>query len=974
MRPPLTVVLVNNGGGGIFSFLPIADHIPDEVFTPLWSTPQNVDLAGMCRAHGIPHIKVASPEELRTALRSAWGLNRHSVIEAVTDREANVIRHREIQAAVKEALSNTFARASSLAVLSSYSSSVSGGGGGHIIGACCRRYELPLQRTVTTDAAMSRQGIYIILDMKSNNSGSNSLASKVAGEVAPLPGLHKESLEQAHCQTRLICELLSSAITASSSTKSPIVSLPESAELFEDWLKRTLAIGARDLFPSVRFGLEGALLSAMAAARGIPLDEILISSHLAEPASPKESQSFKLSPSVLINAMIDPQGNSELAREMVFSLLQKQKQQGPSFLGNDYQCCVKIKVGRTANPLDDAAAVKAVYDVFSGNVKIRLDANRAWSLEQAVQFGQALNSKQNNSDANNNSSPSASVVVSLVAQAIEYIEEPLQNPTMGNLSEFYSKTRIHTALDESVDERLFGLDNLELCSRSKRAAESVLNKSSSGAENGARKADTSAMTLPEGVTTLVLKPSTLGGLLPTLKLAQHARTHSSISRKNGVECVVSSAFESPLGLSQLAHLAAALDFMYTSSEEGKIAKEQQHHGLGTGEWWDLQGQPKDIADKITSELCGHTISLKNLGELATSETPAVLDIESIALNSNNSDSTNSSDVLVETLTVEVATETGNYSFKFLESRPSPFSTTTNTPTIVFLHGFLGQPAEWLPFMKAFSAEGSYRCLALSLPGHGSTVSPKDVVNGASSATDDAYSLESTAAATEMALNKLGVDGCVVVGYSLGARLALVLSTLEENNKHLNKNNHSNSNISNLKIYKVVSISGSPGMPEMDVLQREQRVKEDAERAGHLCEEGLDAFMSSWYAAPMWDTLTKQNSEVFNRILESRKRGLYVNLDLSSLSLTLEKMSPGRAPDVQPDLYRLSSQGKLPKMLLVAGERDTKFVGISKKLVEDLNSGNDQENVEAVVVEKCGHTVHVEHPVVLLDILFDFITS
>lgn len=46
MRPPLTVVLINNGGGGIFSFLPIAGAVPDDVFTPLWATPQHVDLAG----------------------------------------------------------------------------------------------------------------------------------------------------------------------------------------------------------------------------------------------------------------------------------------------------------------------------------------------------------------------------------------------------------------------------------------------------------------------------------------------------------------------------------------------------------------------------------------------------------------------------------------------------------------------------------------------------------------------------------------------------------------------------------------------------------------------------------------------------------------------------------------------------------------------------------------------------------------
>jgi 2-succinyl-6-hydroxy-2,4-cyclohexadiene-1-carboxylate synthase len=584
-----------------------------------------------------------------------------------------------------------------------------------------------------------------------------------------------------------------------------------------------------------------------------------------------------------------------------------------------------------------------------------------------------------------------------VAQVVEYIEEPLQNPTIENLSEFYRKTKIHTALDESVDEKLFGVDGDLFFSFNKQTFGTVLNNSSNGAnpKNADQKNDataTTTMALPEGVTTLILKPSTLGGFLPTLKLAQHARELSSFfKRKNGVQCVISSAFELPLGLSHLAHLAAAVDCLYYSCEEkGKIAKEQQYHGLGTGEWWDLRGQqPRDNAEKITLELCGRTaFSLDKLGELATSENPAVLDIHTIPLKLVNNSNNNSSsrEISVETLTVDVATDAGDYSLKFLEARPSPLFTSTTTtsptpPTIVFLHGFLGQPAEWLPFMKAFSAEGSYRCLALGLPGHASTISPKkNLVNGTKcSNKNDAYSLEHIATSLERALEKLGLNDCIVVGYSLGARLALVLSTFEGNNSHVN---NSTSKIRKVKISKVVSISGSPGMPESDVTQREKRAEEDAERAGMLRGEGLDAFMSTWYAAPMWDTLTKQNTKVFHRIFQSRKRGLSSqNMErLSSLSLTLEKMSPGRAPDVQPDLYRLSSQGKLPKMLLIAGEEDPKFVGINKKLAEDLNIANNnnnnhhQENVQAIVVGKCGHTVHVEQPVVLLNILFEFINS
>ena len=58
MRPPLTVVLINNSGGGIFSFLPIANDVDEDVFTQLWSTPQNVDLAGdcLCSVHNLTKV------------------------------------------------------------------------------------------------------------------------------------------------------------------------------------------------------------------------------------------------------------------------------------------------------------------------------------------------------------------------------------------------------------------------------------------------------------------------------------------------------------------------------------------------------------------------------------------------------------------------------------------------------------------------------------------------------------------------------------------------------------------------------------------------------------------------------------------------------------------------------------------------------------------------------------------------------
>ena len=58
----------------------------------------------MCRAHGIAHQKVVRPSDLAPALRSAWDLNRHSVVEVFTNRLTNVNHHRSIQSAVAAAV------------------------------------------------------------------------------------------------------------------------------------------------------------------------------------------------------------------------------------------------------------------------------------------------------------------------------------------------------------------------------------------------------------------------------------------------------------------------------------------------------------------------------------------------------------------------------------------------------------------------------------------------------------------------------------------------------------------------------------------------------------------------------------------------------------------------------------------------------------------------------------------------------
>jgi len=97
---PFTVFCENNDGGGIFQFLPIAQHT--DRFEELFATPHGLDLEGAARLCRAEFVRVSDGRALRAALqRQEPGLR---LIEARTDRAANVTQHRALQAAVTGAL------------------------------------------------------------------------------------------------------------------------------------------------------------------------------------------------------------------------------------------------------------------------------------------------------------------------------------------------------------------------------------------------------------------------------------------------------------------------------------------------------------------------------------------------------------------------------------------------------------------------------------------------------------------------------------------------------------------------------------------------------------------------------------------------------------------------------------------------------------------------------------------------------
>ena len=302
-------------------------------------------------------------------------------------------------------------------------------------------YRLPLVAALKLKGALllEREGVLVRLASVTGAVGW--------GEVSPLPGFSRERLEEAREQLRGLQKTLRGwAITP-------------------DWVEREGSfihhLDSLNLAPSVRFGLELAIWNLFAAGRGQTVAHLIA-------RQPRASVSFN---GLLLGGPEEVPEKAVALREAGFRV-------------------VKLKVGRRAVE-EEIELVKTLSSVLGPEVRLRLDANRAWSLYEAAVFVQGI-----------------------AGVAIEYIEEPLADPQ--SLPDLVAQYDAPVALDESLmDVRAEGL----------------------GRHKYAR--------------AVILKPTLLGGLVPTLRMADRATAL-------GMTPVVSAAFETGIGLQGLVALAAGL--------------------------------------------------------------------------------------------------------------------------------------------------------------------------------------------------------------------------------------------------------------------------------------------------------------------------------------------------------------------------------------------------------------------------------
>ncbi|CAA9306966.1 MAG: 2-succinyl-5-enolpyruvyl-6-hydroxy-3-cyclohexene-1-carboxylic-acid synthase, partial [uncultured Gemmatimonadaceae bacterium] len=100
LRLPLTLVLQDNEGGGIFDFLPVAATRPREHYEVHVATPTGLDAAHVAQLFGLAYRPAVDVAGFRAALDAGLAHDGVTLIHVHTDRAHNVRLHREVWAQV----------------------------------------------------------------------------------------------------------------------------------------------------------------------------------------------------------------------------------------------------------------------------------------------------------------------------------------------------------------------------------------------------------------------------------------------------------------------------------------------------------------------------------------------------------------------------------------------------------------------------------------------------------------------------------------------------------------------------------------------------------------------------------------------------------------------------------------------------------------------------------------------------------
>lgn len=239
---------------------------------------------------------------------------------------------------------------------------------------------------------------------------------------------------------------------------------------------------------------------------------------------------------------------------------------------------------------------------------------------------------------------------------------------------------------------------------------------------------------------------------------------------------------------------------------------------------------------------------------------------------------------------------------------APGATAAPGPGMVLAHGFAQTGRCWGPFGAALVE--SHRVLSIDQPGHGDSGRHADA--------DLRRSAELLAATTGHA----GPDPVVLVGYSMGARIALQATLAHPD-----------------RIAALVLIGGTAGIA--DPAERAARRASDAALAGRIERIGVDAFLAEWLALPMFAGLAR-----WARFDAERRHNTAAGLAASLRRVGTGSMEP---------LWDRLADGSCP-LLCLTGSLDERYGALAERIVAGWGGTARHQ-----VVHAAGHAAHLERP-------------
>jgi 2-succinyl-6-hydroxy-2,4-cyclohexadiene-1-carboxylate synthase len=223
------------------------------------------------------------------------------------------------------------------------------------------------------------------------------------------------------------------------------------------------------------------------------------------------------------------------------------------------------------------------------------------------------------------------------------------------------------------------------------------------------------------------------------------------------------------------------------------------------------------------------------------------------------------------------------------------------PRLVLVHGFTQTARSW--HTVATDLADDHEVVVVDAPGHGESSVVGDFTAGAE------------------AIAEAGGAG-VYIGYSMGARYCLAAGLARPD-----------------VVLGLVLLGVNPGIE--DAAERTARRASDDALADRIERDGVDAFLAGWLAQPLFASLPPDAADVADRRRNTA----------AGLAASLRTAGTG----VQPVLWDRAASLGVP-VLVLAGERDDKFVAIGRRFAEQLRGAARFDTIP-----EAGHAAHLEQP-------------